>query len=472
MARILSALLLASALTASASAQELPIQLDLDHASFAYDESSSMIELYLAFEAATLPFNQHEQGFLAVLPVDLKVQRASDALLPGTPAEAVWADSLDLSFMIADTTSLQQGQQFLHQVRAAVPPGEYELQVSIPGEQARPAMMLRRDVVVPNFSDSEFVELSDLTLASEVRRADSRDEAFYKNGLVVKPNANQLFGAGLSQLYYYGEAYNLERLSTQSDEYTVFAYIAEANLPQPIEGLQRRSTRPLRDPDVLIGSFNLATLPSGSYFLRVALLNAENESIVERSRKFFVYNPHIEQVVTTGLEADFETSQYATMSLEEVDKMYEHITPIATDTERSRMRSIEDLEERRRFLMQFWQMRDPNTNTPINEFQEEFYQRLQFANDRYTSSFDEGWKTDRGRALLKYGRPTNIEPHLFDRGFRPYEIWQYNNIPGEGQAIFVFADRDGYGFFELLHSTVSGERKLANWQNEIREGSN
>ena len=470
MARRVLAVLAAAILSlSSAEAQDLPIQLDLDHASFAYDDASSLIEVYLAFEATTLPFQSADAGFMAILPLDLAVRHATEAVLPGSPVEAVWADSTNLSFVIADTSALQQGQQFVHQVRAAIPPGEYELQVTIPGDASRSQLMLRRDIVVPNFSDSDLVEMSDITLASELRRAETREEAFYKNGLVVKPNANQLYGSGLSQLFYYAEAYNLDRLASQSDNYTLLAYVAEANLPQPIEGLQKRSERPLRNPDVLVGNFDLSLLPSGSYFLRVALLNSRNESIVERSRKFFVYNPHIQQVVSRGLEEDFETSQYATMGIDEVDQMMAHIEVIATENERTRIRNIQDLEERRRFLMNFWQMRDPNPNTPINEFQEEFYQRLQYANDRYTTSFDEGWQTDRGRTLIKYGSPTNVDPHLFDRGFRPYEVWEYNNIPGEGQAIFVFADRDGYGFFELLHSTVTGERKLANWQNEIRE---
>lgn len=470
MVRFLTSCLLVALIAVPVSqAQDMPVQLDVDHASFAYDGSASMVEMYMAFEARTLPFLADGDHFMASLPVDVTIQRSTEALLPGSPAEAVWSDSLDLSFVIADTTGLQEGQQFVHQVRAAVPPGEYELQINLPASASRPQLMLRRDVIVPDFSDSDLVELSDITLASELRQATNREEAFFKNGLVVKPNANQLYGAGLSQLFFYAEAYNLDRLAATSDEYTLLAYVAEANLPQPIEGLQRRTKRPLRSPDVLVGNFNLATLPSGSYFLRVALLNSENESVVERSRKFFVYNPHIQQVVRRSLEADFETSQYATMPVEEVDKMMEHIQAIATDNERSRMRGIEDLEERRRFLMNFWQTRDPNPNSPLNEFQDEFYQRLQYANDRYTTTFDEGWKTDRGRALLKYGTPTNVEPHLFDRGFRPYEIWQYNNIPGEGQAIFIFADRDGYGFFELLHSTVSGERKLVNWQQEIRD---
>ncbi len=458
--------------TPAVSAQDLPIQLHIDHASFAYDETSSLVEMYLAFKATTLPFVAGDGRFFASMPVDLSIHRSSAAVSAGTSAETVWTDSLDLSFEIADTTGFQEGQQFVHPVRAAVPPGEYELQVTIPGDGlGRRELMLRRELIIPDYSDSNLVALSDVTLASELRQAESRDEAFYKNGLVVKPNTSQLYGAGLSRLFFYAEAYNLDRLARSSDKYTLFSYISQANQPRPLEGLQSRSVRELRSPDVLVGSFDLSALPSGSYFLRLALLNAENESIVERSRKFFVYNPHIQQAVPLGLETEFETSQYATMTLEEVEQMTEYISVIMTDSERRQSRSVRDPEERRRNLRMFWQRRDPDSNTAVNEFQERFYQRLRYANDRYTTEFDEGWETDRGRALLKYGSPTAIEPHLFDRGFRPHEIWEYNNIPGEGQAMFVFADRDGYGFFELLHSTVSGERKLPNWQAEIRQST-
>ena len=71
------------------------------------------------------------------------------------------------------------------------------------------------------------------------------------------------------------------------------------------------------------------------------------------------------------------------------------------------------------------------------------------------------------RVLVKYGMPEQIEPHLFDRETLPYEIWQYNNIPGSGQAVFIFADLGGFGDFELLHSTAPGERKSADWQSEL-----
>lgn len=447
-----------------------PVQVDVDHASFAYGDNTSLVELYLAFEAATLSYVAHEQGFLAELPVGLSVIRSTQSL-GDSPIIPVWSDQLNLSFVIADTSGLAEGQHFVHQVRAAIPPGEYELLVSIDGDESigRAPLSLKRDVLVPDFSASEFVRISDVTLASSIEQSSNREDSFYKNGMLIRPNANQLFGSGLNTLYYYFEVYNLSDKIAASGKYKVFTYIADANLPQPLASYQKRSEREVRSPDVIVGTFNIKALPSGSYFLRIAILNERNESVAEQSRKFFVYNPLVQrEVVVVAREEPFEISQYANMSEEEIDRMMDHIQIIASDRERRRIKGIRDLDERRRFFMDFWNVRDPDPATPVNEYQEQFYSLIQYANDRYTTSFSEGWDTDRGWILVKYAAPTAIEPHMFDAGFAPYEIWEYNNIPGEGQSQFIFADLNGFGSFELIHSTVSGERKLANWAQELR----
>ncbi len=467
----LVAFVLVVALARGAAGQAAPlVELDLDHASFAYDDDTSLLEVYLAFGAGTLPFEADSTGFRARLPLRMQVLRSTDATLPGTPSDPVWQDSLALTFAVPDTAGFSQGQYFVHQTRVPVPPGEYELRLTLPADAAsgRQELQLRRDLLVPDFSAQDLVGLSDITLATTIAPGQDRTDLFYKNGLVIRPNANQLYGQGLNTLFYYAEAYHVDEIAGDDDQYTLLAYVAEANRPQPLPGLQRRSQRQARTPDVLFGTFNLAALPSGSYFLRLAVLDENNESMAEQARKFFVFNPQVEREPVVALETSFETSPYATMSEEELEKGYAHADLVATERERQRARSIQDLDERRRFLMDFWRKRDPNPSTPLNEFREEFYGRLQYANQRYTSGRIEGWKTDRGRVLIKYGTPVQVEPHLYERETKPYEIWQYNNIPGEGQALFVFADLDGFGDFELLHSTVAGERKSISWQDEIR----
>ncbi len=465
------ALALASVLhVRTVGAQDLPIQLDVDVASFAYDASSSLVEVYLAFEATTLKFNYIDTNYVAALPVDLQIRKSTDSAIDSSPIESVWSDSLELSFVIPDTAGLVPGQHFLHQVRAAITPGEYELDVSVPADTsvARQALRLRRDVVVPGYGERTTTAVSDITLATYIAPSEEVDSPFYKNGLLIRPNANQLYGEGLTRLYFYAEAYNVDQVPGLGDTYTLFCYLADANAPKPLPGNARRLDRPVRSPDVVVGSFDVAALPSGSYFLRMAVLNRDNEAVVEQSRKFFVFNPAVAREQPVAVRGVFETSVFASMPEEDIQEEIELIEILANDRERRRAKNIQDIDEKRRFLLDFWQRRNPNPNSPEDAVRQEFLQRVQYANDRYTNSRNEGWKTDRGRVLLKHGLPSAVDPHLYERDAVPYEIWEYHNIPGEGQAIFVFADRTGFGQFDLIHSTVTGETTLPDWQQELR----
>ena len=458
-----------SAQEAQPAAPSLPVKFSVDHAVFAYGEDEVLVELYLAFDATSLSFTRQGQGFNVQLPLDVVVAPASDQVLPGTPVDPVWSDSLYLNFPVADTSAIAQGQQFLHQIRFAVPPGEYDLRVGIPGSRAdgRSDVEVRADLIAPNYNQGDAPELSDITLASAISQSDASRNLFYKNGLIIRPNANQLYGRGLSRLYYYAEAYRVPALVGANGEYTLYSYIAEANDAQPIDTLQQRVQRSARSPDVLVGSFDISGLPSGSYFLHLALLDGSHEAIDEQARKFFVYNPGIEREVVSQATVTFSQSPFASMTKEDVARAVDQIQVIATGRERRQMGDLASLDARRRYLLQFWQKRDPDPTTIMNEYRVRFQGLLNFADERYSNNYERGWETDRGRTLIKYGRPDHVEPHLYERDMLPYEIWTYNNLATEGRSTFIFADREGFGDFELLHSTVTGERKMPDWQQHV-----
>jgi len=447
---------------------QLPIDINVEYATFMYDKSESMVELYLAIGAASLDYAAQGEGFAATVEAGFGLWRASDATLEGTPEDAVWSTATTLEFTTDDTTRLAEGQYHMRQLRITAPPGEYELRVAAQAATGQ-IVEVRRDIIVPAYFTSGGCTFSDITLATSIARTDDRDSPFFKNGLMIQPNANLLFGEGMSRLWYYAEAYDPDCAASANDSYTLLAFVSEANAPMPIGALQRRTVRQVRSVDVLAGSFSLDALPSGSYFLRLVLLDESNESQAEQSQKFFVFNP---SVITEQPEAPvaqtFETSEYATMPAEELAAGLEHILIVATEAEVQRLERIQDLNERRRFLMDFWLKRDPEPGTPANEYRETFYTLLGYANERYSTRSEEGWRSDRGRILIKYGQPSSIDPHLYETGYKPYEVWSYNTIAGEGQAEFIFADLDGFGVFELIHSTVSGERKLADWETELQ----
>jgi GWxTD domain-containing protein len=88
----------------------------------------------------------------------------------------------------------------------------------------------------------------------------------------------------------------------------------------------------------------------------------------------------------------------------------EDLAYIITDEERQAFRRLSTDDERERFIEQFWLRRDPTPDTVENEYREEHYRRITYANEHYASGLP-GWKSDRGRIYIKYGAPDEIDPH-------------------------------------------------------------
>jgi len=189
---------------------QVPIAVDLDIATFAYSEEESLLDIYLSFGAETLNYFPDSTGFKSDLPLAFSIIPSSVGQLDVETNEPIWTDAVNLSFAMADTAGIQQGQHFIHQVRTSVPPGEYELSVSIPEDiiSGRRAIEIRRDVLVNDFSDSK-IKVSDITLATLIGKSEDRNNPFYRNGLMIPPNPNLLYGEALPQIFYYTEVYNL-----------------------------------------------------------------------------------------------------------------------------------------------------------------------------------------------------------------------------------------------------------------------
>jgi GWxTD domain-containing protein len=103
------------------------------------------------------------------------------------------------------------------------------------------------------------------------------------------------------------------------------------------------------------------------------------------------------------------------------------------------------LEEKKKYFERFWARRDPNPNTEANELMEEYFSRVNYANREFSSFSDDGWLSDRGRILIKFGIPDDIERHPFEIDRYPYVIWRYYNL----RKVFLFSDRTGFGDYRL-----------------------
>jgi GWxTD domain-containing protein len=129
----------------------------------------------------------------------------------------------------------------------------------------------------------------------------------------------------------------------------------------------------------------------------------------------------------------------------------EEVVYIITDEERKAFRALSTDQERDKFIEQFWLRRDPTPGTPENEFRDEHYRRIAYANSRFMAS-DPGWKTDRGRIYVQYGPPDEIESHPTgnDTQRYPFEQWRYRLIAGIGNNVIIeFVDQARSGDYRM-----------------------
>src|SRR5437870_7775159 len=92
------------------------------------------------------------------------------------------------------------------------------------------------------------------------------------------------------------------------------------------------------------------------------------------------------------------------------DWLDKDVAYIITDEERKAFKKLETDDERERFIEEIWRRRDPDPETDENEFREEYYERITYANAHYASGIP-GWKTDRGRIYITWGKPDETESH-------------------------------------------------------------
>jgi GWxTD domain-containing protein len=149
----------------------------------------------------------------------------------------------------------------------------------------------------------------------------------------------------------------------------------------------------------------------------------------------------------------------------------EDVRWIITDQELQAFKSLGNDEERDQFIENFWLRRNPNPDSPENEYREEHYARIAYANEHFAAG-KPGWKTDRGHIYIAYGKPDSTDSHPSGGSYErpmdegggntstfPFEIWHYRYLEGIGDNIDIeFVDTCMCGDY---HMTIDRSEKDA-----------
>jgi GWxTD domain-containing protein len=301
--------------------------------------------------------------------------------------------------------TLLETESFKDSLSLSLPPGRYRTKVAIRDLHSASRGVATLDISVPEIR-TENVSLSELL--------------FVKDGVPVLERNFAPDDSVAVRLVIY----NLSLLAGYRLEARIAGMDTERSVGDP------RSL----EPDSLLRlewGLDLSQLANGEYEFSISVISRDGEVADQKSRSFRVQrSPFLDDALFR--------------------EMVDQLQYVATAEEIRRLRETA-LKQREKEWNFFWKQRDPTPATEVNEFKEEYYSRIKYANTHF-GALQKGWMTDRGRIYVIYGPPDEVERHPYELDSVPYEIWYYYRTAMK----FIFVDEHGIGDYRLF--SPRGER--------------
>lgn len=375
------------------------------------DSARALVGVALSNDA--LEFVRTSAGtWRAVYGVTVSFQRDGASIVEGS-----WQRSLDVESF--DETGLT-GETIVFQTELGVPPGDYEVALAVRDVNGEDSALARADLTVP--------ALAGPALSSPVplKVHESGSAEFVVHPSHYFPAAPDAFEflVGVSGLPE-GESWRAEARLIPADD--------------------RQESTPVWSGEIAPGTARVfASMENdqprfGEYSLEVVLLDPQGRETGRRAAPLLV----------------------AGSSGWIVDHWDDALTLLRYEGTRKEIDILEDIEGAQARLEAwncFWRMRDPAPTTTANEALQSYFQRVQTANDNWSSALRPGYLSDRGRVFIQIGAPDEIREEPMPRGTRPFEIWTYLRYNFQ----IYFVDDIGFNNYQLHPESIPAyQRELS-----------
>jgi GWxTD domain-containing protein len=333
--------------------------------------------------------------------------------------QQVWQKSQLVDLHLKDFSQTVSNRSFsLKQFSTDLAPGTYELLLQVTDRESKKIETLKQVIVVKDF-ENDTLAISDVMFVSRMTTDGTR-----KN---IVPNITGLIGKEQAGFYLYFEVYNRANLDS-------VYFIGKFINPKHEVVVQRTKSELLAGIRTqIIWQIDTPSIASDHYILTIEAAG-NSKSAPSKS-----YRASVSRSCVVRMKG-------VPFIITDIDKATEQLRYIAKAGEIDNIREAENPQEKQKRFLEFWAKHNPDPKAQTNALMEEYYSRVEYANKNY-ASFMEGWKTDRGMVLIRFGPPQNIERHPFESDHKPYEIWYYYNQNRE----FIFEDDSGFGDYRLLY---------------------
>ncbi len=317
------------------------------------------------------------------------------------------------------------------------------------------------------------VFFSDIELSTYVDTS-ANNSVFTKQGITVYPDVNEYFKSDVNHLYAYFEVYNLD----SNKQYYLERNLLDANQSQvELEQYSKIQKLKYQNPKIIIDDLSINILYSGSYLLSYKLYEKQSKSVVASKKIPFFRN--LSKPTHNFNEVDFTSVKNSfayDFTYDSLFKAIASLEPIAEPSEervmndelitKSHWNDKDNYDDLARFLFQFWKQRFYNN---AGYEWEKYNDKVVEVEKRFGIRGTPGYRSDRGKLFLKYGKPDEFIARDNDNNTYPYEIWFYKRFDVYINRKFLFYDRTLVGKdYVMLHSNVPGYIQNPYWETEIQ----
>jgi GWxTD domain-containing protein len=415
-------------------------QYTLDINFYSGADSFTQLELYYSIPAKQLSFIDTAGYYLSAISFTLKVtDKNNNIVINKSKVKSIRVNTSE------DTSSASLG--IVDLLLFDLTPGSYLFETTLNDKNGDKKSSITGMISVPDYSTS--LSISTLQFAALIS-TENTNKLFIKGNKTVIPNPPRKYKMNQSFLYTYFEIYNMKIDKKDNKAHVHTNIYILNNIADTVLALRAQSIALPGTSCLLTKTIDIRSLPEGQYSL---VVKAEDLSSGEKTTQksfFWIYNP-------------LQSANQLPMSDEDIKRYRDQIKYFASKKE-LKVYDLLDKKGKEKFLIDFWHSRDKTPETPQNEFMQDCFARIDYANKHFKGK-GSGLNSDMGRVFVIYGQPDEIDNHTMNLGGKPYIIWIYYTS-GKGKQSFVFIDKDSNGIYTLVHSTVEREIYNPNWMNQ------
>lgn len=365
------------------------------------------------------------------------------ALIKDNFGRSFYSNSWISNISVAAKDTVSKNLVIHDQWNVSLAPGEYNIIVELEELNYNKTGIVTETIIVNEYETNE-LEMSDIEFVSSFNN--TGNSQFKKGNLFIKPNSWRRYGVLNPILYFYFEIYNTQQIHDDS------LYIDYSILDLDGKHYREVSTSMLNSGSskTAFHGINVSNIPSGIYDLVVDINEDGTKQKISKSERFEIIQPDY-LILVSNSDNFFEISDNISRYIMTVDQynIYEKLNG----------------NLKVKYLDKFWKENDPTPSTDKNEYLQSIISRYNYVQENYSWAGIDGWKSDRGRVVIKYGIPDDVNRNLFEENTLPYEIWSYRQ---DREFEFVFCDLRSDGRYALLHSTKEGEILNPDWFAQVK----